>query len=105
MTYREFEALLIGKLLVRGVHPGAIIVDRKMARWLFPLAYDFHKPQLSRHPTTGTVRITTLRPDTAIWVDKELTAPHLALWYPGIPGWEKVNLDEEANQILHSEES
>lgn len=89
MTYQQFEALLIGKLLVRGEHPGAIDVSRKMAKELFPREYAASKSQKSRR-----VRLTTRQPGTVVWMDLNHKSKSIYLWYPNRAEWERVDLEE-----------
>jgi len=89
MTYQQFEAMLIGKLLVRGEHPGAIDVSKKTAQELFPREYAANKSQKSRR-----VRLTTRQPNTAVWMDLNHKSKSIHLWYPNRAEWERVDLEE-----------
>lgn len=102
MSYRQFEAMLIGKLLVRGEHPGAIDLDLETAKRLFPVAWGNSSGE--RRVTRGRLRLTTIPPNVAVWINPSTVNPRIQLWYPNKAEWEIVDNYEEENQV-HSEES
>ena len=94
MTYPQFEAMLIGKLLVKGEHPGAVDLGLETAKRLFPVAWANSRDE--RRLTRGRVRLTTLSPSIAVWINPALVNS-MHLWYPNKAQWEIVANYEEEN--------
>jgi hypothetical protein len=87
--------MLIGKLLVRGEHPGAIDLDLETAKRLFPVAWNHSRRERQVTRGRSRLRLTTLQPNVAVWINPNTVNPSIQLWYPNKAEWEIVANYEE----------